>query len=115
MFVCDGRGHERPGGEVLGQCGAFVVILDRVDEVLVGLDDHPAAKRPRLGVGFADLGAALEVGGHRRAVVAVERLDDHGEAEPFGLLHRLDLVVDDRLPADREPELLEDALGEPLV
>ena len=104
-------------GDALGHGGHAAV--DHQDAVvvagLVALDDHPRADPPRLLVGLPHLLGGPEVDRHRLAVMAVERLDHHREAEPLGLLRRLLRVADDRLPRHGEPELLEDALGQPLV
>ena len=63
----------------------------------------------------AHLVEGLEVDRYAAAVVAVERLDDDGEAQPHRLFDRLLGVADDRLPGHGQPELIEDLMRQPLV
>ncbi len=82
---------------------------------LAGLDDHAVRVLLRLLEGGRAPGRGRDVDRDPAAVIAVERLDHHREADALGLLHRLLDVVHDALPRDRQAEVLQDAVGQPLV
>ena len=107
------------GRDALGDC-CQPAVDDQAAVVAagdVGLHDHPAATRLLLrhGEGLADVLGVLQVEADTSAVVAVERLDDDGVADPLGDDHRLLHRADGLLLRDRKAGGTEQPCGEVLV